>query len=153
MPDRLSEALERVEQDPGRPVDVAAMARTALVSEHHLRRMFSALAGMAFSEYVRRRRLTLAEIDCYRAAATSTTEVPEGMESLEVPAGTWVVFPFKRYTFPEAIQRIWVYAFSEWFPSHPAHQHVHGPEMLRVEYDAQESDLASGELWMPVGRV
>ncbi|UED87578.1 AraC family transcriptional regulator [Streptomyces profundus] len=60
MLDRLNRALEHVEGDPGRPVDVAAMARTALTSEHHLRRMFAALAGMPLSEYVRRRRLTLA---------------------------------------------------------------------------------------------
>lgn len=93
------------------------------------------------------------DIDYYQAAVTSSTEVPEGMESLRVPAGTWVVFPFERYTFPEQIQRIWLYAFSEWFPSNPAYQHRRGPDMLKVDYDGQESGLASGELWMPVEKV
>ncbi|MDA0563366.1 AraC family transcriptional regulator [Streptomonospora sp. S1-112] len=60
MLDRLNQALEHIEEDPARPVDVAAMARTALTSEHHLRRMFAALAGMGLAEYARRRRLTLA---------------------------------------------------------------------------------------------
>ncbi|PSK93638.1 AraC family transcriptional regulator [Murinocardiopsis flavida] len=60
MLDRLNKALAHIEEDPGAPVDVAAMARTALTSEHHLRRMFAALAGMPLAEYVRRRRLTLA---------------------------------------------------------------------------------------------
>lgn len=60
MRDRLNRALEHVEEDPGRPVDVAATAHTALTCEQHLRRMFAALAGMPLSEYVRRRRLTLA---------------------------------------------------------------------------------------------
>lgn len=41
-------------------VDVAEPARIAATSEYHLRRMFSALAGMPFSEYLRRRRLTVA---------------------------------------------------------------------------------------------
>ncbi|WP_409059046.1 GyrI-like domain-containing protein [Streptomyces sp. SYP-A7185] len=41
-------------------IDVAALARTAMTSEYHFRRLFSALAGMPLSEYVRRRRLTLA---------------------------------------------------------------------------------------------
>ncbi|WP_107432874.1 AraC family transcriptional regulator, partial [Streptomyces fradiae] len=36
------------------------VARVAATSEYHLRRMFSALAGMPLSEYVRRRRLTVA---------------------------------------------------------------------------------------------
>ncbi|MBR8743284.1 AraC family transcriptional regulator [Nocardiopsis sp. MG754419] len=287
MLDRLNEALERVETEVGAPVDVAAMARTVCVSEHHFRRMFSALSGMPLSEYVRRRRLTLAaaevigggdtlldvavrygygsaeafgrafrsvhgigpgearrtgaalgsqsrltfhltiegnttmryrivekdafritgpkarvplvyegvnepmtafvqglddatherihalsdqephgtlgvthtlgsgrdegdDIDYYQAAATFSEEVPDGMESLWVPAGAWVVFPFERFVFPEAIQRIWVYAFSEWFPSNPAYQHRSGPDMLRVDVDEQDENLASGELWMPV---
>ena len=32
-------------------------------TEHHLRRMFSSLAGMPLSEYVRRRRMSLAAAD------------------------------------------------------------------------------------------
>ncbi|PRY02550.1 hypothetical protein CLV72_1011152 [Allonocardiopsis opalescens] len=60
MLDRLNEASEFVEEDPGGAVDVAAMARIALTSEHHLRRTFAVLAGMGLSEYLRRRRLTLA---------------------------------------------------------------------------------------------
>ncbi|GAA2667293.1 MULTISPECIES: AraC family transcriptional regulator [Actinosynnema] len=60
MLERLNEAMERIEQALPGEVDVAELARIALTSEHHLRRMFSALAGMPLSEYVRRRRLTLA---------------------------------------------------------------------------------------------
>src|SRR6478735_8249755 len=43
-----------------RPHDVAGLARIATTSEYHFRRMFSALAGLPLSEYVRRRRLTVA---------------------------------------------------------------------------------------------
>ncbi|WP_129337444.1 AraC family transcriptional regulator [Cellulomonas endophytica] len=43
--------------------DVAAWARRLGTSEHHLRRMFSSLAGMPLSEYVRRRRMTVAAAD------------------------------------------------------------------------------------------
>ncbi|WP_017597577.1 AraC family transcriptional regulator [Nocardiopsis lucentensis] len=60
MLERLNRALERIEDDLRGEVDVAAVAREALTTEHHFRRMFSALAGMPLSEYVRRRRLTLA---------------------------------------------------------------------------------------------
>ncbi|MFJ3900301.1 helix-turn-helix domain-containing protein [Streptomyces sp. NPDC090025] len=41
-------------------VDVATLARVAATSEYHFRRLFSALAGMPLSVYVRRRRMTLA---------------------------------------------------------------------------------------------
>jgi AraC family transcriptional regulator len=58
--ERLNQAMEHIEGHLDRSVDVAELARIAATSEYHLRRMFSALAGMPLSEYVRRRRLTVA---------------------------------------------------------------------------------------------
>jgi AraC family transcriptional regulator len=49
--------------DPAAEVDVAALAAGSGTTEHHLRRMFSSLAGMPLSEYVRRRRMSLAAAD------------------------------------------------------------------------------------------
>ncbi|MER5374796.1 AraC family transcriptional regulator [Streptomyces sp. NPDC002553] len=60
MLERLNQAMGHIECRLDQAVDVAELARVAATSEHHLRRMFSALAGMPLSEYVRRRRLTLA---------------------------------------------------------------------------------------------
>ncbi|ONK10311.1 helix-turn-helix domain-containing protein [Streptomyces sp. MP131-18] len=289
MLDRLNEALERIEDDPANPVDVAEMARIALTSEHHLRRMFSALAGMPLSEYVRRRRLTLAgtevlegkdtlldiaarygygsaeaftrafcavhgispgqarrtraaltsqsrlsfhltiegrstvryrivdkdafrlvglrkrvpvvheglnpalveffesiddathelleelsdqepygglsatvvlgpgggegsDMDYYLAAAT-TAEAPEGMETLEVPASTWAVFPYERVRFPEGLQSLWREVYSAWFPSHPAYHTAEALSLVRAEYDEQDENISSGELWLPVAKA
>ncbi|MYT72513.1 MULTISPECIES: AraC family transcriptional regulator [unclassified Streptomyces] len=63
MLDRLNQAMDRIEQRLDEDLDVAELARIAATSEYHLRRMFSALAGMPLSEYVRRRRLTVAGAD------------------------------------------------------------------------------------------
>ncbi|MEL3945309.1 MULTISPECIES: AraC family transcriptional regulator [Streptomyces] len=60
MLERLNQSLEYIERQLDQDVDVAEVARIAATSEYHLRRMFSALAGMPLSEYVRRRRLTVA---------------------------------------------------------------------------------------------
>ncbi|MET7449136.1 MULTISPECIES: AraC family transcriptional regulator [unclassified Streptomyces] len=60
MLDRLNQAMEHIESQLDQPVDVGALARLAMTSEYHFRRMFSALAGLPLSEYVRRRRLTVA---------------------------------------------------------------------------------------------
>lgn len=60
MLERLNEALGHIETRLDRPIDVAELARIAMTSEYHLRRMFSALAGLPLSEYIRRRRLTVA---------------------------------------------------------------------------------------------
>ncbi|CAL9582648.1 AraC family transcriptional regulator [Streptomyces sp. enrichment culture] len=60
MLERLNQAVEHIERHLDQQVDVAELARVTITSEYHLRRMFSALAGMPLSEYVRRRRLTVA---------------------------------------------------------------------------------------------
>ncbi|MDN3029518.1 AraC family transcriptional regulator [Streptomyces sp. S.PB5] len=60
MLERLNQVMEHIEGHLDGEIDVAGLARTAATSEYHLRRMFSALAGMPLSEYIRRRRLTVA---------------------------------------------------------------------------------------------
>lgn len=56
----LNALVDLIEHRHDEAVDVAAFARARGTTEYHLRRMFSALAQMPLSEYVRRRRLTLA---------------------------------------------------------------------------------------------
>lgn len=58
--ERINQAMEHIERQLDSSVDVGELARIAATSEYHLRRMFSALAGMPLSEYIRRRRLTVA---------------------------------------------------------------------------------------------
>ncbi|MFF8271767.1 GyrI-like domain-containing protein [Streptomyces sp. NPDC016562] len=64
MLEQLNEALDHIERcleaEAGREVDIVEVARIAVTSEYHFRRLFSALAGMPLSVYVRRRRMTLA---------------------------------------------------------------------------------------------
>ncbi|MEV4612237.1 AraC family transcriptional regulator [Kitasatospora sp. NPDC049258] len=60
MLERLNLAMEHIEGRLDRSIEAAELARIAMTSEYHFRRMFSALAGMPLSEYVRRRRLTVA---------------------------------------------------------------------------------------------
>lgn len=60
MLERLNEALEHIESHLDQRIEVTELARIAVTSEYHFRRMFSALAGISLSEYIRRRRLTVA---------------------------------------------------------------------------------------------
>jgi AraC family transcriptional regulator len=285
MLQRLNEALEHVEAclERGEEVDVGRLATIATTSEHHFRRMFSTLAGMPITEYVRRRRLTLAaadvvgtttplldvavrhgygsaeafarafravhglgpgqvrrdggqlvsqarisfhltiegrsamryrivdkpsfrlvgrrtrvplvhlgpnsaitefertldpavreqiatladqeprgplsvtdaidetraegtELDYWHAAATSA-EAPDGLDELEVPAGSWVVLETSGPV-PEAIQYLWRDAYVEWFPSNPWRARP-GPELLRTRL-SEDGSHAEAELWLPV---
>ncbi|MFD7625595.1 GyrI-like domain-containing protein [Streptomyces sp. NPDC059851] len=60
MLERLNRAMDHIEERLHDHVDAAELARIAMTSEYHFRRLFSALAGLPLSEYVRRRRLTVA---------------------------------------------------------------------------------------------
>ncbi|WP_147106385.1 AraC family transcriptional regulator [Nesterenkonia populi] len=77
--ERLNEAMASVEQQLEGEVDVRRASQIALMSEHHFRRVFSTLAGMSLSEYVRRRRMTL--------AAASVASGQEALQDLAIRFG------------------------------------------------------------------
>lgn len=60
MLEPLNQALEHIESHLDERIEGSELARIAVTSEYHFRRMFSALAGISLSEYIRRRRLTVA---------------------------------------------------------------------------------------------
>ncbi|MEU4805787.1 AraC family transcriptional regulator [Actinosynnema sp. NPDC023587] len=62
----LNRLVDLVEEHLGEETDVDGLAAAVGTTGHHLRRMFSSLAGMPLSEYVRRRRMTVAAADVVR---------------------------------------------------------------------------------------
>ncbi|MFG2879672.1 GyrI-like domain-containing protein [Streptomyces sp. NPDC048337] len=286
MLERLNRAMEHIECHLDQRIDANDLARIAMTSEYHFRRLFSALAGIPLSEYVRRRRLTVAgaevlagertlleiavrygytsgeafaraframhgvgpsearrtgahlhsqqrmsfrliiegsssmrykvvekeafrvvgrkarvplvhegvnpaiaafirsldrdtlqrienlsdqapdgivsvtddldesraegtELDYYHAVVTSAP-VPEDMDALTVPAGTWAVFESSG-PFPHTLQHLWRDVFTQWFPSNPYRSRP-GPEILRTRL-SQDTTHADAELWIPVERT
>lgn len=59
----LNKALSYIEEHLEDDIDYAKIAKLTYCSEYHFKRMFSFLAGISLSEYIRRRRLTLAALD------------------------------------------------------------------------------------------
>lgn len=59
----LNALTDLVEENLTEDLDIAHLAAALGTTEYHLRRMFSTLAGMPLSEYVRRRRMTVAAAD------------------------------------------------------------------------------------------
>ncbi|MEU0665033.1 AraC family transcriptional regulator [Streptomyces lavendulocolor] len=286
MLEGLNQAMEHIERHLDQRIETADLARIAVTSEYHFRRLFSALAGMPLSEYVRRRRLTVAgaevldgertllevavrygytsgeafaraframhgvgpgearrngaplrsqprmsfrlvvegsgsmryrvvekdafrvvgrkarvplvhegmnpaiaafirglgretlerieslsdqeprgivsvsddlhesraegtELDYYHGAVSSA-EVPEDMDALAVPAGTWAVFESSG-PFPQTLQHLWRDVFTQWFPSNPYRSRP-GPEILRTRL-SPDGARADAELWIPVERT
>ncbi|WP_313814486.1 AraC family transcriptional regulator [Glutamicibacter sp.] len=56
----LNRVLETIDSRLGDELDIARLAASQGTTEYHLRRMFSSLTGMPLSEYIRRRRMSVA---------------------------------------------------------------------------------------------
>lgn len=59
----MNQALAYIEEHLMEEIDYREVAKIAYCSEYHFKRMFSFLAGISLSEYIRRRRLSLAALD------------------------------------------------------------------------------------------
>ncbi|QGU96381.1 helix-turn-helix domain-containing protein [Clostridium bovifaecis] len=60
---RMNDALNYIEENLDGEIDFKEVARLAFCSEYHFQRMFSFLAGVSLSEYIRRRRFTNAAFE------------------------------------------------------------------------------------------
>ncbi|MCX4911460.1 AraC family transcriptional regulator [Streptomyces sp. NBC_00878] len=89
------------------------------------------------------------ELDYYHGVVTRA-DVPEDMDALTVPAGTWAVFE-NSGPFPQALQYLWRDVFTQWFPSNPYRSRP-GPEILRTRL-SPDAAHADAELWIPVERT
>jgi AraC family transcriptional regulator len=59
----MNDALNYIEGNLSNPIDLQEVAKIAMSSEYHFKRLFSLLSGITISEYIRRRRLTLAALE------------------------------------------------------------------------------------------
>lgn len=78
----------------------------------------------------------------------ATTGRPEGLTTIEVPAGTWAVFRTEG-PHPAALQEAWAATATEWFPSQPWRLRP-GPEIVATLAFDVEARTATCELWLPV---
>ncbi|GAA0459846.1 AraC family transcriptional regulator [Alkalibacillus silvisoli] len=60
---QMNDALDYIEDNLDEAIDFNQVALIAQCSEYHFKRMFSFLAGIPLSEYIRRRRMTLAAME------------------------------------------------------------------------------------------
>jgi AraC family transcriptional regulator len=61
--DRLNGAINYIEEHITGEIDYEELAKTAFCSSYHFQRMFTYMANIPLSEYIRRRRMTLAAVD------------------------------------------------------------------------------------------
>ncbi|WP_030387345.1 AraC family transcriptional regulator [Streptomyces sp. NRRL S-241] len=81
-------------------------------------------------------------------ALSRDTGVPDDLDAIEVPAGTWAVFRTAG-PHPQALQTTWAATATEWFPSNPWRLRP-GPSIVAVLDRAADFSTATCELWLPV---
>ena len=61
--ERLNEAIGYIEEHLTDEIDMEQLGRIACCSSYHFQRMFTYMAGLPLSEYIRRRKMSLAAVD------------------------------------------------------------------------------------------
>lgn len=83
-------------------------------------------------------------------AVGEDASVPDDLDVIAVPAGTWAVFRTQG-PYPAALQSTWAATASDWFPSNPWRLRP-GPSIVAVLDRAEDFSTATCELWLPVER-
>ena len=84
-------------------------------------------------------------------AVADTTQVPDDLDAIEVPAGTWAVFRTEG-AYPATLQEAWAATATDWFPSNPWRLRP-GPSIVAILDRADDFSTATCELWLPVERA
>jgi AraC family transcriptional regulator len=84
-------------------------------------------------------------------AVADSTPVPDDLDTIEVPAGTWVVF-LSQGEYPASLQSTWAATATDWFPSNPWRLRP-GPSVVAVLDRAADFTTATTELWLPIERA
>lgn len=79
--ERLNGAMRYIEENLDSEIDYAAAARIACCTPYHFQRMFSYMAGITLSEYIRRRRMSLAAAELLNGAKILDTAIKYGYSS------------------------------------------------------------------------
>lgn len=84
-------------------------------------------------------------------AVTETTPVPDDLDVIDVPAGTWTVFRAEG-EYPAVLQSTWAATATDWFPSNPWRLRP-GPSIVAVLDRSDDFSTATCELWLPAERA
>ncbi len=61
--EKLNKAISYIEEHLAEEISYDELAQTACCSTYHFQRMFAYMAGIPLSEYIRRRRMSMAAVD------------------------------------------------------------------------------------------
>ena len=74
--ERLNQSMNYIEEHLTDEIDYGQLAKTACCSTYHFQRMFAYMAGIPLSEYIRRRKMSLAAVDL-QGSTSKVIEIAE----------------------------------------------------------------------------
>lgn len=83
MLQQLNELMEYIEEHLTEDIEGQEIVHIVGVSENHFRRMFSYITGMTLNEYIKRRRLSVANEEIIRGAKVTDVAFKYGFQSVE----------------------------------------------------------------------
>ena len=81
-------------------------------------------------------------------SSVKQAEIPAGFEILDIPAGTWAVFPCVG-PMPDSIQNLWKQIYSQWLPT-SGYEIVPGYDIEHYSAGDVASPDYKSEIWLPV---
>lgn len=81
-------------------------------------------------------------------SSVKPAEIPDSFDILEIPAGTWAVFPCVG-PMPDSIQSLWKRIYSEWLPT-SGYEIVPGFDVEMYTAGNVDSADYKSEIWLPV---
>ena len=141
--ERLNEAIRYIEDNLTGNIEYDRLGRIACCSAYHFQRMFTYIAGMPLSEYIRRRKMSLAAVDLQGDGAKIVdVALKYGYSS---PTAMWAIFPGSGTG--RSIQELERRIVTEWLPT-SGYEFTEGPDIeVYFEPDPQNT---SYEVWIPV---
>ena len=79
----LNRLIDYIEEHLTSDIQLSEVAKQSGISEYHLKRTFSFVAGITLSEYIKNRRLACANVDLVNGASATVTAFAYGYQTLE----------------------------------------------------------------------
>ncbi len=166
--ERLNEAIGYIEEHLTEEIDMEQLGRIACCSSYHFQRMFTYMAGVPLSEYIRRRKMSLAAVDlqgkdmkiidaAYKYGYSSPTAfnrafqsvhgiAPSALKKEGISVKSFPPITFK-ITVKGVIQELERRIVTEWLPT-SGYEYGNAPDV--EVYLNPDPENARFEVWIPV---
>lgn len=142
--ENFNNAIRYIEDHLTGEIDYEQLGKIACCSSYHFQRMFAYMADVPLSEYIRRRRMSLAAVDLLQDERVLDVALKYGYNS---PTAFNRAFHFPGSGTNRSIQELEQRIFTEWLPT-SGYEYADAPDI--EVYLNPDPENACFEVWVPV---